>query len=184
MDERDNETKDLVITEPSQVVANQSQDIAQKIVDADDVDEVKKLTDMFNLLQQKKNILRILKLNGLYDAVTEQMGARFEKKADEFSNTELLNYLQVVQNALDKSNNGLKLVSEIPPINFNQQNNVNINVGDEFSREERERIADALKAILQRQQSNQQETPEDIIIEEPKAEDIVSPKDENGEDVE
>lgn len=183
MTEIDNTSKELTVVEPSQVVANQSQDIAEKIVNAEDVDEVKKLTDMFNLLQQKKNILRILKLNGLYDAVADQMGERFDKKADEFSNTELLNYMQVIANALEKSNNGLKLVSEIPPINFNQQNNVTVNVGDEFSREERERIADALKAILQKQQ-NVQQPPEDIIIEESEAEEAVSPNGGNGEEVE
>lgn len=183
MTEIDNTSKELTVVEPSQVVANQSQDIAEKIVNAEDVDEVKKLTDMFNLLQQKKNILRILKLNGLYDAVADQMGERFDKKADEFSNTELLNYMQVIANALEKSNNGLKLVSEIPPINFNQQNNVTVNVGDEFNREERERIADALKAILQKQQ-NVQQPPEDIIIEESEAEEAVSPNGGNGEEVE
>ena len=183
MSENGNESKELSVVEPSQVVANQSQDIAEKIVNADDVGEVKKLTDMFNLLQQKKNILRILKLNGLYDAVADQMGERFDKKADEFSNTELLNYMQVIANALEKSNNGLKLVSEIPPINFNQQNNVTVNVGDEFSREERERIADALKSILQKQQ-NVQQPSEDIIMEESEVEETVSPNGENGEEVE
>ena len=119
---------------------------------------------MFNLIQQKKNVLRILKYNGLHDSLADQMDIRINKKADEFSNEDLLKYMQTIQSALEKSNTQLKLVDDTPAINFNQQNNVNINVSSqELNREERERVAEVIKAIMQG--ANKTPPPEDIIVE-------------------
>lgn len=156
--------KQLVPQNNKEIVAAQSNDLADKIVAEDDVDKLKQLTAMFNLIQQKKNVLRILKYNGLLDSLADQMDIRINKKADEFSNEDLLKYMQTIQSALEKSNTQLKLVDDTPAINFNQQNNVNINVSSqELNREERERVAEVIKAIMQG--ANKTPPPEDIIVE-------------------
>ena len=72
---------------------------------------------------------------------------RFEKKPGEFSNSDLINYLQVTQNAIDRANKSISLIDENPAITLNQ---VNINVTDNLSRESRTKIEDAVKAILQK----------------------------------
>lgn len=153
------ESKELVQRDSDDIVREQSSDIANQIVQESDAEEIKKLTTMFNLLQQKKNVLRILKFNGLLDTIGDQMEKRFEKRSDEFSNADLLNYMQAIQTALDKSSTQLKQIDDIPAIQFNQQNNINVSVVDELDRESRERVAEVIKSIMQGAQK------EDIIIE-------------------
>ena len=153
------ESKELAPRDSNDIVREQSSDIANQIVQESDAEEIKKLTTMFNLLQQKKNVLRILKFNGLLDTIGDQMEKRFEKRSDEFSNADLLNYMQALQTALDKSSTQLKQIDDIPAIQFNQQNNINVSVVDELDRESRERVAEVIKSIMQGAQK------EDIIIE-------------------
>ena len=74
-------------------------DIKQKIMDEQDVNKVKNMTAVFNLLQQKKNLLRVLKLNGLLDTVSDKIVQRFEQRPDEFSNSDLVAYMKVIEDA-------------------------------------------------------------------------------------
>ena len=70
-----------------------------------------------------------------------------DKYPENFSNDDLIKYMQVTEAAIDKANKNLHLVDETPPIQL-QQNNVNVNIIDTFDRESKERVADAIKAIL------------------------------------
>lgn len=126
----------------------ETQELTQKIVDEKDLETLKDLTHLFNLSQAKRNVLRVVKLNSLLDKVSDQMIERFEKYPDNFSSSDLLNYLQVTQNAIDRANKSLNLIDETPVIQLNQ---VNINVTEEpLDRESRSRIADAVQAILRK----------------------------------
>ena len=127
-----------------------SEEIASRIIEEDSLDEVKNLTSLFNLLQAKKNVLRVIKLNSLLDKVSDQMIERFEKRPGEFSNTELLNYLQVTQSAIDRANKQLDEIDKTPAIQMVQNNQVNVNITDNLSRESKEKIASAISAILKR----------------------------------
>ena len=133
-------------------VDNDTQKLVDKIISEDDVDELKKFTQLFNLNQAKKNALRIIKFNGLLDSISDQMMERFAKRAGEFSNKDLLDYMTVIQNAIDRANKSLNLIDETPAININ--NNVNINVEDTFDRESRAKITEAVQAILSRIEQN------------------------------
>lgn len=137
-------------------------DIARQIIEEQDLDTIKDLTKLFNLNQSKKNVLRIMKLNGLLDKVSDQMIDRFSKRPGEFSNADLLNYMQVVQASIDRANKGLSLVEETVSININQ-NNLNVNVIDRFDRDSKSKIRDAIQAILS-QVNNQEEEPDIIEI--------------------
>lgn len=164
------EENKLVPKSSSDLVSEQSNELMDKIVEveADDVDEMKQLIAMFNLVQQKKNALRILKYNGLLDSLADQMEVRIGKKADEFSNDDLLKYMQTISGAIDKANTQLKLVDETPPIQINKGNTVNINVSaQELSREERERVAEVIKQLMQNANTNQRD--DDIIVEDDSA---------------
>ena len=133
------------------------------------------LTHLFNLNQAKKNVLRILKLNQLLDKVSDQMIERFEKRPGEFSNADLLNYMQVAQSAIDRANKSLNLVDETPAIQINQQN---IIMDKEIlDKDSRDRVTDAVNAILNKiNKMKNEEQKEDIIelIEEEKAEDTTN----------
>lgn len=149
---------------------NKTTEIAQSIISEDDVDKVKDLTHMFNLMQAKKNVIRVMKMNSLLDSVTEQMTERFAKRPAEFSNADLLSYMNVVQSAIDRANKSITQVDETPVITL-QQNNVNVTIEDTFDRASRDRIADAVKAMLKRAEQMAKESDdaidvkEDIVIE-------------------
>lgn len=121
--------------------------LEDKLLLADDVDEIKDIINIFNLNIKKKNIIRTSKLNELQDKISEQMTQRIDKKAGEFSNKDLLDYFKVLQDTINKSDNNLDGV-DIPSIQINQ-NQVNINVKkDELDKESRDRVADAVNSIL------------------------------------
>lgn len=122
--------------------------IAQNIINEEDVDTIKDLTHLFNLNQAKKNVLRVMKLNGLLDTVSDKIIERFEKYPDNFSSADLLNYLQVTQNAIDKANKNLSLVEETPIIQVNHNNQVNVNIVDSYDRESKERVMEFIKSVL------------------------------------
>lgn len=52
-------------------IGEKETEIASKILNEDDLDEVKNLTRLFNLIQAKKNMLRVMNLNGLFDKVSD-----------------------------------------------------------------------------------------------------------------
>ena len=138
--------------------------IAQDIINETDVDTIKDLTHLFNLNQAKKNVLRVMKLNGLLDTVSDKIIERFEKYPDNFSSADLLNYLQVTQNAIDKANKNLSLVEEAPVIQVNHNNQVNVNIIDSYDRESKERVLEAIKSILLK--SSQEDVDDYIEIKE------------------
>ena len=135
--------------------------LAQQIINEDDLDTVKDLTHLFNLNQAKKNVIRVMKLNGLLDTVSDKILDRFEKYPDNFSNADLLNYLQVTQNAIEKANKNLSLVDETPVIQLQQNNQVNVNIIDTLDRDSKARVLDTIKAILSNTQS--QENTEEVV---------------------
>lgn len=122
--------------------------IAQEIINEDDVDKIKDLTHLFNLNQAKKNVLRVMKLNGLLDTVSDKIIERFDKYPDNFSSADLLNYLQVTQNAIDKANKNLNLVDDTPVIQLQQNNQVNVSIIDSFDRDSKERVMEFVKSVL------------------------------------
>ena len=144
----------------------ENEKLANQILAETDLEKTQELTHLFNLNQAKRNAIRVLKLNSLLDKVSDQMIERFEKRPDNFSNTDLLNYMTTVQNSIDRANKSLNLIDESPAIKINIDN-VNVDNGPVLDRESREKVADALKAIMSfmEKQDNTVE-PESIIIEE------------------
>ena len=141
----DNQLIKKLNTEP---VDTQTTDIAQKILDETDVDKVKDLTALFNLNTQKRNVARVLKMTDLLDKVTDQMLTRFERTPDNFSNEDLIKFMQVTENSIEKANKSISQVDETPAIQLQQNNQVNINIGDSLNRESRQRVTDAVQSIL------------------------------------
>lgn len=144
------EDKNLPIIKPLDLepLDTQTKQIAQEILDEQDIEKVKDLTNLFNLNAQKRNVMRVIKMNDLLDKVTDQVIERFEKRPDNFSNDDLIKYMQVTENAIDRANKNLNLVEETPAIQLMQNNQVNINIDSGLDRDGRERVMDAVRAIL------------------------------------
>lgn len=130
-----------------------AQEIAEMILSEQDVGKVKDLTALFNLHAQKRNVVRVLKLNGLLDNVTNTIMERFEKQPHNFSTEDLLRYMQVTEQAIDRANKNLNLVEDAKPIQYQQNNQVNINIGSNLDRESRQRVADVVYALLAKSQT-------------------------------
>lgn len=155
------EEKDLVVLDDIQetetsLEVTPEKSLEEKMIEEENIDELKSIINMFNLNIQKKNIIRAGKLSELQDKITEQMEERIVKKADEFSNQDLLAYFKTVQETLSKSDSSLSTV-DVPSIQLTQ-NKININaVNAELSKDSRENIIDAINAILKRVEKDSKE---------------------------
>ena len=120
--------------------------VTDSIIQENNPDKIKELTHLFNLNQVKKNTLRLNKLNNVLDIITDKIADRINQHSDTFTNKDLLDYLQVVQNTIDKANKSINMLDDTPTIVLNQ-----VNIGDTLNRESRQKIAEAVKNILNQQ---------------------------------
>lgn len=133
----DTEAKNILDKISQQSLINKEQDI--------DFDNLIKI---FNANQLKKTMQRILKSNELLDKVTEQVANRLANSTDDFTNTDLLNYMKVFQDSINNSQKTLTNQSEQlskPLIQINQQN---INNTMEVSKESQEKIVTVVEELL------------------------------------
>ena len=138
---------------------NKTNELANKIINTEDISQCQDLVKLFNLNQAKKNVLRVLKLNSLLDHVSDDMINRFQNKPGEFANNDLLNYMNVVQNSIDRANKSLNLVDEVPNISLTQ---VNVNVEEnKLDRDSRARVAEAVMKMLELAKSKKMDLKDD-----------------------
>lgn len=163
--------KDIINMIP---IDEETANLANDIISETDFNKTQQMVKLFNLQQAKKNVLRVLKLNSLLDKVSDQMITRFTQRPDEFNNNDLLQYLQVTQSAIDRANKALNLVDEAPAIQINQQVN-NINVGEPLDRDSKIKIAEAVKAILEKSKQLNVMQSDELVIEADDAEDEIEP---------
>ena len=116
-----------------------------QLMNANTKKELEDIVAIFNLDIAKKNLLRSAVYSDVVDKVINEMSTRIEKHPGQFSNKELLEYMTAFQNQLSKSTIENK---DVPTIAI-QQNIVNVNNPlDSFDRESKDRMREALKAIL------------------------------------
>lgn len=131
-------------------INSDSKELTQQLLDCKDLDKVKELTALFNLNAQKKSAVRILKMNNLLDKVTNEIIERFDNRSQTFTNDDLLKYMQAVENSIDKSSKTLGMVEDTPAIQYQQNNQVNIQVNEPgLNRDSRQKVLDAVNQILQ-----------------------------------
>ena len=75
------------------------------------------------------------------------MVTRFESRSDQFSNSDLLDYMKVLQGAIDTTTKNLTQVEE-PPTIVQNNTQINVNVVDRFDRDSKERILAAIQETL------------------------------------
>ena len=122
------------------ILKDNTDDVISKLIESQDAEEIKRLTQLFNVNQMKKDAIRIVKLN--------QVSERVEKYPDLFSNADLLNYVNTIQQTITKSNQTISNINQIPLIQLNQQNNI-VQVSDDIlTRESREKILNVVKQFL------------------------------------
>ena len=125
-----------------------SPDFEDKVLNAGDPNDLKDLTQLFNFNQAKKNLLRLQKLSILNDDVVSKIERRLSERPDDFSNKDLLDYLQVINNVLDKQSKSQDDVLDKPMITYQQNNQVNVNIANDLTRESRDKITNLISEIL------------------------------------
>ena len=129
-------------------------ELEARLIEEENIDEINKIVEMFNVNLQKKNIIRSAKLSDVQDKVVQQMTDRFEQRADSFSNDDLIKYHKIIQETLTKTDTTMDNI-KTPTIQINQQVNVD-NVA--FDSDSRKKILEVVNNILKNP-----ETIEDII---------------------
>lgn len=142
--DKNNDTSDtsLSLTDPEK-------ELIYNILESNSKDDLQYQIDLFNLNQSKKNALRVIKLNKLLANIEDQVIERFKKRPDQISNKDLLDFLEVISNQVDKAQKSANMLEMNSAIKVtNQKNELNINVGPALDRDSKERVLDAVKYIL------------------------------------
>lgn len=161
------EKKEIVVA--TKDVQQQSQELVERIRNANDIEELKKETNIFNAHQIKIEASRINKLNTLLDKSIDLAVDRVEKCPDELSNKEVIDIMTATRTQLDKSTSKLDTINETPMIQVNQQNvNINVNKEDTLNRESREKVLNFIQQFMKQAQSSSQEDVIDVDVEDTK----------------
>ena len=162
----------------NELIRKTADDLTLAIAKAESKEELEALYQKFNINNTKKNALRITQLNNLLDQVNEQAVERFNRRPETISNKEILDYMNAIQNQIERSQRTVDGIKDITAIQVNntQNNTVNIHVKDTdipyLSKDSRDRITDLVASILQ--ESNKVKN-EDIIDITETIEDIEDP---------
>ena len=150
----------------NELIRKTADDLTLAIAKAESKEELEALYQKFNINNTKKNALRINQLNNLLDQVNQQAVERFNRRPETVSNKEILDYMNAIQNQIERSQRTVDGIKDITAIQVNntQNNTVNIHVKDTdipyLSKDSRDRITDLVASILQ--ESNKVKN-EDII---------------------
>lgn len=162
----------------NELIRKTADDLTLAIAKAESKEELEALYQKFNINNTKKNALRINQLNNLLDQVNQQAVERFNRRPETVSNKEILDYMNAIQNQIERSQRTVDGIKDITAIQVNntQNNTVNIHVKDTdipyLSKDSRDRITDLVTSILQ--ESNKVKN-EDIVDITETIEDIEDP---------
>ena len=130
------------------------EELREQLMTETDSNNIKEITNILNAHIQKKNMVRKTQLLELEDKIQSQMEKRITEKGDCFSHKDLLDYFKVVDDTVNKIDSSEDAI--VPQIKVtNQQLNINLDKPT-MSREEKTQVVDAVKAILERVQQEQQ----------------------------
>ena len=122
-------------------------DLSEQLMNESNPAQLENIIDLFNVSFQKKNILRIQKLNELQDKIQTQIEKRLDNKIDEFSNKDLIDYFKVMQDSIIKNSDNAEMqnakVIQIIQNQTNVQNN--LQESEPLSRESKEKISEAVQ---------------------------------------
>lgn len=133
------------------------EELEQQLLKETDIEELKNVINLFNLNIKKKDIIRTNKLSNLQDLVTDQMQERIERNAGAFSNKDLIDYFKTIQESIKKADNSLSNI-DTPAIQLNQQFNLNVENKDVLDKDSRDKVADAVKSILDKMKAAETST--------------------------
>ena len=175
---QENDKNEVATIDSNELIRKTAEELTLSIAKAESKEELEALYQKFNINNTKKNALRITQLNNLLDQVNEQAAERFNRRPETISNKEILDYMNAIQNQIERSQRTVDGIKDITAIQVNntQNNTVNIHVKDTdipyLSKDSRDRITDLVASILQESNTGKNE---DIIDITKTIEDIENP---------
>ena len=140
-------------------LASEGNDLINKIVDSDDPEEVKDLSQLFSLNQRKKSLARSNRLSNLLELIDDEVISRFTENPEMIDDKYLINYMNSTQQAMSNIENS---INQAPQIQINNQTNVNIDSSG-LSRESRAKVLEVVSAIKNSLQTDSLDNIIDII---------------------
>ena len=148
-------SNELVNKSSEDLIKEESNNIIDQAVNENDPEKLKDLVYLFNNNIAKKSMLRVDKLNTLLDDVTDQARARV--LAGNMDDGDLIRLMNVAQKSLEQSAISVNSINEQPIIQLNQYN-INSAPQDDsiesLSKESRERVLQAIKQLMESDDSN------------------------------
>jgi len=142
------EEEKSVQSEQELTVVPTEQDILNKINSVTTTEELKDVTNLFNLNITKKEMARVMQQSELYDLVLQQAGDRLRKRPDELSTKDLIDYMNAFRGNIDKTQSYIDKVENNPTIQVNNDNKkvvVNIN---NLNRDASEEVLEVVNTLL------------------------------------
>lgn len=148
-EENENKKEEPLLPVNTVALNQESLALINQIIAENDLQKTKDLTNLFNINQNKKAIVRVNKLNDVMDALAEQFLKRVQNKPDEMSNADLMQGLNTVQKLIESGTKQVTGITEQPLIQINQQT-IETNVGNKTIKDKasRERVTSAVSSIL------------------------------------
>lgn len=119
-------------------------EITNSIIREEDPSKFDELSQLFNLNQKKRQIVRANKMSNLLELVDDEVIARFTNHPDAIEDEDLLKYWKTTQESVSNHN---EEDTQLPKITINNHTNVNINSSG-LNRESRAKVLDVVNQIL------------------------------------
>lgn len=126
----------------------QSNDLINQIIATESKQELDDLTNLFKMNQQKKDLARINRLNGLLEIVDDEVINRVATEPESIENETLLKYMTQTQQQIS---NIRTTMEQQPLIQINNQKN-EIHMDSGLSVESRKKVLEAVQQILNQSQ--------------------------------
>ena len=107
---------------PVAVLAQESRDLTDLIVEEKDPEKLQDLTNLFRQNQLKKNLIRSNKLNNLLELIDDEVITRVSCNPDLISDRDLLSYMNTTQQAIRNSYNSYEQLPEFIKIYDKERN--------------------------------------------------------------
>ncbi len=125
-------------------------ELEEQLIQEDNIDEINRIVELFNLNLQKKNIIRSAKLSSVQDKIVNHIEERIALEPESIDDRDLIGYHKAIQDTLNKSDTSMENV-KVPTIQINQQVNVDKIT---FDSDSRKRILAAVNGILNSEDAN------------------------------
>lgn len=137
--------RELPVSVSDDNLAEEGNDITNKIIGESDPNKLDELSQLFTLNQKKKQIVRTNKLSNLLNKIDDTIVNRINSRPSSIEDKDLIGYLKATESSVRGINEEDGI--QIPKITINNTQNINVNSSG-LNRESRAKVLDVVNQIL------------------------------------